>query len=437
MKSYILSVRYFHVKIPEKSPDFNTIINSDHVIMSADTIRYAEEYNRKYLHWDDLKYREFGESNRMDVWRMMKIMRIMTYDHVRISNLELSYCVSNNYIQKTLHEIDSRISSGFLTSDKIDEKKRIILSISSMMEESIASSQLEGASTTTKLAKKLLRSNIEPKDHSQRMIYNNYQAMQLLKEHLSEPLSPELIKEIHMTITDGLMDDPNSSGTFRTDDSVAVRDVYEDITYHIPVKHEVIPDMVDDLCRYVNDEKEFVHPIIKGIIIHYILAYIHPFFDGNGRVSRALFYWYCSKKGYSMMEYLSLSKVIKNHRQRYDMAYLLSETDDDDITYFILYNLRMISEAMDVFDSYLRKKMKEQEDSKKGLEQYGLSFRQSQIVKDMMHDGEPVSQYELSVKYQTSVPTIRRDLIKLMDVGLVRMSGKDGHRQLYVYDADR
>ena len=425
------------MKIPEKSPELNTIVNSAPMLMSADTIRYAEEYNRKYLHWDELRYREFGESNRDDVWRMMKVMRIMTYNHVRISDLKLSYCVSNNYIQRTLHEIDSRIPSGFHSSEKIDDKRQLMLSISSMMEESIASSQLEGASTTTKLAKKLLRSNLEPKDRSQRMIYNNYRAMQLLKEHLNEPLSSELIKEIHMTITDGLMEDPNSSGRFRTDDSVAVRDVYEDITYHIPVRHETVPAMIDDLCRYVNDEKEFVHPIIKGIIIHYILAYIHPFLDGNGRVSRALFYWYCLKRGYSMMEYLSLSKVIKNHRQRYDMAYLLSETDDDDITYFILYNLRMISEAIDVFDSYLRKKMKEQEDSKKGLEQYGLSFRQSQIVKDMMHDGEPISQYELSVKYQTSVPTIRRDLIKLMDVGLVRTSGKDGHRQLYVYDADR
>ena len=425
------------MKIPEKSPELNTIVNSAPMLMSADTIRYAEEYNRKYLHWDELRYREFGESNRDDVWRMMKVMRIMTYNHVRISDLKLSYCVSNNYIQRTLHEIDSRIPSGFHSSEKIDDKRQLMLSISSMMEESIASSQLEGASTTTKLAKKLLRSNLEPKDRSQRMIYNNYRAMQLLKEHLNEPLSSELIKEIHMTITDGLMEDPNSSGRFRTDDSVAVRDVYEDITYHIPVRHETIPAMIDDLCRYVNDEKEFVHPIIKGIIIHYILAYIHPFLDGNGRVSRALFYWYCLKRGYSMMEYLSLSKVIKNHRQRYDMAYLLSETDDDDITYFILYNLRMISEAIDVFDSYLRKKMKEQEDSKKGLEQYGLSFRQSKIVKDMMHYGEPISQYELSVKYQTSVPTIRRDLIKLMDVGLVRTSGKDGHRQLYVYDADR
>ena len=425
------------MKVPERSPDLDTIINSKPMIMSADTIRYAEEYNRKYLHWDEMRYREFGESNRDDVWRMMKVMRIMTYNHVRVSELKLSYCVSNDYIQRTLHEIDSRAPSGFLSSEKIDDKRRLMLSISSMMEESIASSQLEGASTTTKLAKKLLRSNLEPRDHSQRMIYNNYRAMQLLKEHLNEPLSSELIKEIHMTITDGLMEDPNSSGTFRTDDSVAVREVYEDITYHIPVKHEVIPDMVDDLCRYVNDEKEFVHPIIKGIIIHYILAYIHPFLDGNGRVSRAVFYWYCLKRGYSMMEYLSLSKVIKNHRQRYDMAYLLSETDDDDITYFILYNLRMISEAIEVFDTYLKKKLKEQEDSKKELEQYDLSFRQSQIVKDMMHDGEPVSQYELSVKYQTSVPTIRRDLIKLMDVGLVRTSGKDGHRQLYVYDADR
>ena len=425
------------MKIPEKSPELNTIVNSAPMLMSADTIRYAEEYNRKYLHWDELRYREFGESNRDDVWRMMKVMRIMTYNHVRISDLKLSYCVSNDHIQRTLHEIDSRIPSGFLSSERIDDKRQLMLSISSMMEESIASSQLEGASTTTKLAKKLLRSNLEPKDRSQRMIYNNYRAMQLLKEHLNEPLSSELIKEIHMTITDGLMENPNSSGRFRTDDSVAVRDVYEDITYHIPVRHETVPAMIDDLCRYVNDEKEFVHPIIKGIIIHYILAYIHPFLDGNGRVSRALFYWYCLKEGYSMMEYLSLSKVIKNHRQKYDMAYLLSETDDDDITYFILYNLRMISEAMDVFDSYLRKKIKEQEDSKKGLEQYGLSFRQSQIVKDMMHDGEPVSQYELSVKYQTSVPTIRRDLIKLMDVGLVKTSGKDGHRQLYVYDADR
>jgi len=425
------------MKIPEKSPDLSAIINSEPIKPSADVVRFAKEYNDKYLHWDELKYREFGDSNRMDVWRMMKVMRIMSYRQVKIKGLELSYCLFDNYIQRTIHEIDSRIASGFLTSSGIDDKRRIMLSVSSMMEESIASSQLEGASTTTKLAKKLLRSNLQPKDRSQRMILNNYRAMQLIKGRLNEPLTADLIRDVHRTVTDGLMDDPDTSGRFREDDSIAVRDVFEDMTYHVPVNHEMIAEMIDGLCEYANDESEFVHPIIKGIIIHYTLAYIHPFLDGNGRVSRALFYWFCLKNGYSMVEYLSISKVIKNHRQGYDMAYLLSETDDEDITYFIRYNLKMISESIDVFDEYLRRKMKEQEELMNDLKNRGLNYRQSQILKDMIRNGEPVSQYELSVKYQATVPTIRRDLVKLMELGLVKASGKDGHRLLYVYDPGR
>ena len=422
------------MKIPERCPDIGTVINSGPLVTSEDVIRFAKEYNGRYLHWNDLKYREFGESNRMDVWRLMKVMRILSFRYVRIGDLRISYSVSDDYIQRTLHKIDSRIASGFLTSDGIDDKKRIILSVSSMMEESIASSQLEGASTTTRLAKRLLRSNLQPKDDSERMIVNNYRAMQLIKDRSDEPLTPGLIMEIHRTITDGLMDDPDTSGRFREDDSIAVRDVYEDVTYHIPVNHELISDMVDGLCDYVNDGTEFVHPLIKGIIIHYLLAYIHPFLDGNGRVSRALFYWYCLKNGYQMVEYLSISKVIKKHRGGYDMAYLLSETDDGDMTYFIRYNLEMILEAIGVFDTYLKRKMEEQENALKDLERYGLNYRQSQILKDMIRNGEPVSQYELSVKYQTTVSTVRRDLVKLMELGMVRESGKDGHRQLYVYD---
>ncbi len=422
------------MKVPEKCPDINSVLGSEPIRTSADTLRYAKEYNEKYLHWDDLKYRDFGDSNRMEVWRMMKVMRIMAYRSVKLRHLELFYSLFDDYTQRTLHEIDSRIASGFLTSNGIDDKRRIMLSVSSMMEESIASSQLEGASTTTKIAKKLLRSSLLPKDRSQSMILNNYRAMQLIKSRLNEPLSPELIKEIHRAVTDGLMEDPDTSGKFREDDSVAVRDAYEDVTYHVPVKHELITDMVESLCGYVNNESEFVHPIIKGIIIHYTVAYIHPFLDGNGRVSRALFYWYCLKNGYSMVEFLSISKVIKNHRHGYDMAYLLSETDNEDITYFIRYNLKMISESIDVFDTYLKRKMKEQEETIKDVEDLGLSYRQSQILEDMIRGGEPVSQYELSVKYQTSVPTVRRDLIKQIEMGLVKTSGKNGHRMLYVYN---
>ncbi|MBO5599752.1 MAG: hypothetical protein J5897_01770, partial [Candidatus Methanomethylophilus sp.] len=98
------------------------------------------------------------------------------------------------------------------------------------------------------------------------------------------------------------------------------------------------------------------------------------------------------------------------------------------------YNLKMVSESMAVFDTYLRRKKKEQEETMKDVEDLGLSYRQSQILKDMIRNGEPVSQYELSAKYQTPVPTVRSDLIKLIELGLVKTSGKNGHRILYVYN---
>ena len=63
----------------------------------------------------------------------------------------------------------------------------------------------------------------------------------------------------------------------------------------------------------------------------------------------------------------------------------------------------------------------------------GPSCNDPQILKDMIRDGEPVSLYELAVKYQTTVSTVRRDIVKLMDIGMIGEYGKDGHRQLYAY----
>ena len=56
----------FHHKIPERCPDIGTVINSGPLVTSEDSIRFAKEYNERYLHWNDLKYREFGESSRVD-----------------------------------------------------------------------------------------------------------------------------------------------------------------------------------------------------------------------------------------------------------------------------------------------------------------------------------------------------------------------------------
>ena len=72
--------------------------------------------------------------------------------------------------------------------------------ISSLMEEAIYSSQMEGAATTRKVAKEMLRKRMAPKDKSQQMIHNNYQTIRFIVEHKDEPLSEELLLRVHLSV---------------------------------------------------------------------------------------------------------------------------------------------------------------------------------------------------------------------------------------------
>ena len=120
-----------------------------------------------------------------------------------------------------------------------------MLTVSSIMEESIASSQLEGASTTTKVAKKMLRENTAPRNKSERMIVNNYNAMRFIKEHSNDKLSPDMIREIHSLISHDTLDDTKYEGMFRDDNSIAVRDAFTGETYHDPPDFNRIPDLIN------------------------------------------------------------------------------------------------------------------------------------------------------------------------------------------------
>ena len=87
--------------------------------------------------------------------------------------------------------------------------------VGSLIEEAISSSQLEGASTTRNVAKEMLRQGRKPKDHSEQMIFNNYQAMQFIREYKEEKLTPAMILQLHRLLTDATLDDVNKAGQYR------------------------------------------------------------------------------------------------------------------------------------------------------------------------------------------------------------------------------
>ena len=419
------------MKRPEPPPDVYELLDKGLPRWKPETRELAKEYNAKYLHWSDLEYRDVGPDSRETLWTLMKLLRDGTAKGISMGGLSLRYNITDNS-QRILHDLDMRLSSGLVPSSRLDEKRRLMLTVSSVMEESIASSQLEGASTTTKAAKKMLRENRAPKNRSERMIVNNYNAMRFIKEHSNDALTPELIREIHSIISHGTLDDEAYEGRFRDDNSIAVRDVFSGETYHDPPDFSEIPGLIQGMCDFANHNGVFVHPIVKGIVLHFALAYIHPVMDGNGRVSRSLFYWYMIRNGYASVEYLSISKVMKSHRGKYDRAYLLSETDGNDITYFINFNLDVVSEATDVFLDYVRRKMEENDRVLEDSRTSGLSSRQQEVLSDLMNSTEPMDVYELAAKHMVKPYTIRRDILKLDELGLVQQV-RVGHRNAYVY----
>lgn len=420
------------MKRPEQAPNIENFLNGCFAPWSPETMELAKEYNGKYLHWSDLEYRNVGPDSRETLWALMKILREGTVRTIKLHDLIVRYNITDD-AQRILHNLDMRLSSGLVPDSKLDEKRRLMLTMSSIMEESIASSQLEGASTTTKVAKKMLREKTAPKNKSERMIVNNYNAMQFIKEHSDDELSPDLIREIHSVISHNTLDEAKYEGKFRDNNSIAVCDIFSDETYHDPPDFGKIPDLIRALCEFANDDSIFIHPIVKGIVLHFALAYIHPFMDGNGRVSRSLFYWFMMRNGYASVEYLSISKAMKSHRNKYDNAYLLSETDNNDITYFINFNLDTISEAAEIFLKYVRRKMEENSRTLEDSRASGLSIRQREILSDLMNNIKPLDVYELAAKYMVQPSSIRRDLLKLDKIGLVKMI-RIKHRNAYIYN---
>ena len=390
----------------------------------------AAELNSRHLHWDEVRRKDLNGADPSKVWALMSFLRETNTTSLEIGSISLRYSVIDSF-QQSLHEIDLRASGEFLFNGASDQKMAKRHSVSSIMEEAIASSQIEGAATTTHVAKTMLREGRKPKNQSEKMIFNNYRTMQFIKENRDERITPQLILDVHRIIADDTLDDRSYEGRFRDTDDIVVQDSLTGEVFHEPPSSSEIPALIDSLCDYINSG-EFVHPIIKGIIIHFLIAYIHPFVDGNGRLARSLQYWYSLRKGYRVFEYLAVSRIIKERRGNYDRAYLLSETDGNDVTYFIRYILNCIEDSLEEFTSYAERKNKEYKELMDAYEGYDLNMRQRAILRDAVSLGEPFSISEVQSSYQVSYQTATNDVNKMESLGLLKKYAKDWNRVLYV-----
>jgi len=440
------------MKIPQKPPDFgrawsdyqeryNNLANrvNQKNEDSEEIRKLIRKYNeQEYVHWDDLRRKKIP-FDPITFWFVIRTIRSTKYREIRIGDEKFPFYTPETF-QKQLHRIDKASPASFdwLFGEFPSEANKKQYLVNSLMEEAIASSQLEGAATTRPEAKKILREGRKPKNTSERMIVNNYRTIRRLKELRNKPLSRELVLEIHREITQGTLESESDETDFRTTDDIVVRSKADPTKIlHNPPKVAKIPAMIDDLIAFANSDDEFIHPIVKAIIIHFLIGYIHPFNDGNGRTARALFYWFALKHHYDLLEYISISRIFVHAPAQYSRAYLLTETDSNDMTYFIDFNIHIIGRALEDLKQYIISKKQEESASLRLVEQIpDLSFRQAEILRDFIR--YPTRYYtisEIAGKYKVSLPTARADLLLLEDKGKLKKY-QDGKRQVFMYRAE-
>ena len=378
--------------------------------------------NNEYLYWDKVKYKTPSGVAPSVFWHAVKTKRNLTAKTLTFGKNTFKFSVTEK-MQELLHTLDLNLGGSLGTQGIIPEKDKKFYLINSIMEEAIASSQMEGASTTRKVAKDMLRKQLKPKNKGQQMIYNNYVTIQYLVENQSKDFSEEHLKEIQRLIKHNTLTNKEYEGSFRTSDDVMVIDGITGEIAHTPPSHQKVEQWIAELCDFANNDNEevFIHPIIKGIIIHFMLAYIHTFVDGNGRTARSLVYWYMIKKGYWLTEYLSISRIIYRNKKKYEMAFLYTENDENDLSYFIQYNLEVMHKAFEELKIYLQRKISEQNDLLYFKEISEINERQAQILKTLTEKPKSIfTAKEQTSIFNVSIKTTRSDLQQLVAMGFMQ-----------------
>ena len=190
---------------------------------------------------------------------------------------------------------------------------------------------------------------------------------------------------------------------------------------HTGMSYKQVPSYMKSLVTYIN-QKDDVQDLMKACIIHFYITYVHPWFDGNGRMARLVHLWFLVQRGYPSALFVPFSSYIEKTRKQYYDAYQTIEdnyryTHTIDVTPFLLYFINNV---------YNKIEQPLQEDT---LSVYRLALNQKKITNKedklwkfvLTYFGtEEFSTKELEKAYgDAAYATIRSFVLKFTDLGLL------------------
>ncbi|MBN1556160.1 MAG: Fic family protein [Phycisphaerae bacterium] len=426
------------MKIPQAPPDMEVLFKKAFLSKRTDSvfeITRRMKNDGQYRHWDKIRHLKPPKPlTHEEWWLAMKLARmglLSPLPELDTKGIPFQYGLPAP-IPERLHYIDqnaggtiSMLEDSALTPDTRDRYL-----VRSLVEEAITSSQLEGAATTRAVAKEMIRSKRPPRDNSERMILNNYHAMQQIRSLKDKELTPDIVFYLHTVLTEGTLEKSDAVGRFRTsDEDVRAITPYNEIL-NTPPHAKELPERMKAMCDFANGKPrvEFVHPVIRAIVLHFWLAYDHPFYDGNGRCARALFYWSVLREGYWLFEFTSISQMIRMSPAQYGRAFLYSETDENDLTYFLLYHLEVLMKSMEELHEYIQRKTAEIHATESLMKaSLGMNYRQKALLSHALrHENAAYTFRSHQGSHDIVYQTARTDLLDLAERGLLQKTKTGG-----------
>lgn len=413
--------------------------------ISMATLTHYNRYNRlvddkgRYLPFDDFQYRLAPGDDPAMAWHFTRMARNAAIQRIAYRN-ERGQQAGFNLTQSILAALEQ--VDRYTTRPALDDIRRRLSASGAELaplrfSEAITSSQLEGANTTTLVAREMLSSGRRARTKGEQMIAGNARLMSEIAEHLQQPLTVDLIRHFHAVGMSGINDKTYTPGLFRETDDVVIAGRDGEIIYRPPAADTIL-SRLEAVCAWANESTDYVHPMIRASILHFMIAHEHPFRDGNGRTSRALFYWFLLKSGYEAFRYLSISSLLHNAPVRYAHSYQYTETDGMDLTYFLDYQASIITRAVNGLLEHIDSLVNRRAALDRRLFESGalsrLTPRQVTLVNVLLATpGKTFTGAEVAEALGISPQTARRDLRVLVGEGLV--VAVNANEQLVTYRA--
>ena len=312
-------------------------------------------------------------------------------------------------IHKKINEIETLGKHLYEQINKNASFKNDFL-LDSAIEEAITSAIYEGAHSTRAQAEQLIASGDKPKSKDEWMLINNFKAMKWVKSNQQKALTKEVILHLHRIVTENTLegDDVNFQGKFRNDKVF--------VGTHEGIAHSKVEQAINEMIELTTNNPRYFHPLIKGILVHYFIGYIHPFFDGNGRAARALFYFKSMKNNLNYIELLSVSAYLRVHGKQYENSFVKVKDNEYDLTYFIDFCLDSMASSLKEVSrkiSYLLR-MNDLQD------RFDLSPTQVGLMQRMaLHKFRTIDIEEYAQQISKSREFARQELKGLLDLNLV------------------